>query len=365
MRRRAAIAAGCVLAVLALAFVWWRSTAPAPESGPRTPRAAPVLTDTVRWSAAQTTVEAVGTSRARRSVMLFPAAAGEVKDVLFRPGHPVRAGALLLRLDTRRAELAVAQARVALREAHELLQRYERTGDIGAVSATQIDQGRNAVDAARIALAQAEVDLADRTLRAPFAGHVGLTDIDPGDRIDTTTEIATLDDRAELLIDFVIPEAYVDVVRAGTPITARPWTTGGEPLQGVVETVGTRVDPQQRSVELRARVANPGAQALPGLSFRVALELPGRRLPVLPEAAIVWGGEGSALWKVHDGKAMRVPAVIVQRRQGEVLVDAPLKEGDRVVVEGVQRLREGMPLDIVDAAPNGPAAGASARGAPR
>lgn len=349
IRRRAGALVAALLLLAALAFgVRLRTPAPAGDERPRTPRAAPVIVEPVRFSTALTTVEAVGSARALRSVLLFPAAAGEVRQVLFRPGQQVKAGAPLLRLDTRRAELAVAQARVALQNARDLLRRYERTGDIGAVSATQVDQGRTAVEAARIALAQAEVDLADRTLRAPFGGHIGFSDIDTGDRVEPGTQIATLDDRSELLIDFSVPEAYVDVVRAGREIVAEPWTTGGQALQGVVETVGTRIDPQQRSFAVRARVANPGAAALPGLSFRIALNLPGRRLPALPEAAIVWGGEGSALWTVQDGKAVRVPAVIVQRRQGEVLVDAPLKEGELVVVEGVQRLREGMPVTWVD-----------------
>lgn len=355
-----------LLALLALALWWWQREparpAPRTDGPPAEPRAAPVLVEPVRFAVAQSRIEAVGTARARQSVLLYPPSTGEVREVLFRAGQQVRAGAPLLRLDSRREELAVAQAQVRLREAQELLQRYERTGDVGAVSESQIDQGRTAVEAARIALAQARVALADRTLRAPFSGHIGFTDLDPGDRVQLDTLVATLDDRGELLIDFTVPEAYLGALRAGQGLGATPWN-GGPALQGRIDTVGTRVDAQQRSVAVRARVANPRAEVLPGSSFRVAMELPGRRLPVLPEAAIVWGGSGSALWQVRDGRAVRVPATIVQRREGEVLVDAALAEGDRVVVEGVQRLREGLPVAPQEAQPA--TAGAPEAGAAR
>lgn len=310
-------------------------------------RPAPVIVQPVKFEVADLRIEAVGTARARRAVVLHPAAAGEVTAVRFRAGQRVRAGDVLLQLDARRERLAVEQARVGLREAQDLLRRYERTGDIGAVSESQIEQARTAVASARIELSQAEVALADRTVRAPFAGHVGFTDLDPGDRVQTDTEITTLDDRDELLVDFTLPEVHLGALRAGLHLLARPWgESAGEPLAGVVDTLGTRVDPQSRNVAVRARLANPGGAVLPGRSFRIEIALPGRRLPSLPEAAIVWGNEGSALWRVRDGRAARLPAVIVQRREGVVLVDAALKEGDPVVVEGVQRLRDGLPVQV-------------------
>ena len=326
-------------------FGWYAKTEnETPARTGRAAPAAPVIVAPVRFDTALDVVEAVGTARALRSVELHPAAAGEVRSVGFSPGQKVAAGDVLLELDSRRAELAVSQARVALKRARELLARYERTGKIGAVSETQVDEARTAVDAARLALAQAQVDLDDRTLEAPFDGHVGFTELDPGDRVGIDTVVATLDDRSALLIDFAVPEAYLGTIEAGRPLTARPWNTESVPMAGVVDAVGTRVDARTRSLPVRARVPNPDGSVLPGLGFRVAIELEGRRLPVIPEAAVVWGGEGSALWKIEDGLAKRVPATIVKRRRGEVLVDAPLAPGELIVIEGVQRLREGLPV---------------------
>jgi multidrug efflux pump subunit AcrA (membrane-fusion protein) len=77
------------------------------------------------------------------------------------------------------------------------------------------------------------------------------------------------------------------------------------------------------------------------MSFAVVMTLTGRSYPSVPEVAVQWGGDGSFLWAVRDGHAVRVDVAILQRQDGEVLVDAPLETGDLVVVEGVQRMREG------------------------
>lgn len=317
------------------------------EDPPRETPDAPVIVEKIGLSDEQVRVEAVGTARARQSVMLIAAAAGEVSKVLFSPGDKVAAGAPLVELDARRERLAVERAEVEVRNNRQLLARYERIKNTGAVSESQIDEVRTALDGSQIELKQAQVALADRTVRAPFAGHVGLSDLDPGDRIDTTTEIAPFDDRAMILVDFPVPEAFIAQIVPGTPITAEPWTTGGAPEKGEVQHVGSRIDPVDRSFTVRAAFDNEDDSIRPGMSFRMIIDIAGRAHPFIPEASILWGGEGSYLWAVRDGKAVRVPAVIIERREGRVLVDAALREGETVVVEGVQRLREGTPVEIV------------------
>jgi RND family efflux transporter MFP subunit len=316
---------------------------------------APVLVQPAETVHARANLVSVGTARALRSVMLHPAASGEVVAVTFDPGDRVEKGAALVELDARRERLAVEAAEVEVRNAEQLLARYERIKNTGAVSESQIDEVRASLDAARIELKQARVALVDRTVRAPFAGYVGVTDVDPGDRIDPATEIAPFDDRSTVLIDFEVPEAYLGRIEEGTTVTAQSWTAGGETETGRVQHLGSRIDPADRTFTVRAAFDNADDTARPGMSYRISLNLEGRSYPFIPEASILWGGEGSYLWAVREGKAARVPAVIVERREGHVLVDADLRDGDLIVVEGVQRLREDGPVEVVngqwDAAP--------------
>jgi RND family efflux transporter MFP subunit len=114
--------------------------------------------------------------------------------------------------------------------------------------------------------------------------------------------------------------------------------------------IDSRVDPQTRTFTLRAHVDNANDNLRPGMSFRIVMTLEGRRYPFVPEAALQWGGDGAYVWAVRDGKATRVSATIVQRREGKILLDASLPEGIPVVVEGVQRMREGQVVhNVADA----------------
>ena len=316
----------------------------APGSSART---APVrvIAEPVTFERERTRVEAVGTSRALRSIQLFPAASGEVVAVNFEPGQLVRAGDLLVELDSRDQKLAVELARVQLKDAERLYARYEATGSSGAVLPTEIDAAATRVEAARIELGRAQVALDDRYIRAPFDGHVDVTEVDPGDRIDSSTAITTLDDRTSLLVSFDVPEVMVGELDKGTEVAVTAWNRSSTEVKGTVVEVGSRINPNTRTFNVRATVDNDDDALRPGMSFRVVVDVAGREYAVVAETAVKWGANGAYIWLVREGRAQRVPVNIIQRRQGRALIDADLGTSDDVVVEGVQRLRDGSEVD--------------------
>ncbi|MDX1594813.1 MAG: efflux RND transporter periplasmic adaptor subunit [Gammaproteobacteria bacterium] len=345
--------AGAVLLGL-LAVACGGPAEPVPATDRQAPgaRATPVIAAEVETRAEETRVEAVGTSRAVRSVTLYPASDGEVIEVGFRPGERVEKGAELLRLEHRDQSLAVELARVRVADAERRLNRLRGMQASGAVTRADFDDAISALESARIELQRARVALDDRTMVAPFTGHVGISEIEPGDRVDTDTPVVTLDDRSALLVRFEIPEVLIGRLREGTPISVEPWTTRGNPSEGSVVDVDSRIDPQARTFVARARVDNAADRLRPGMSFRVRLVLKGQDYPVVPEVAVQWGGDGAYVWRIVDGRAERIGVRIVQRLQGRVLVDAPLAAGDQVVSEGVQRMREGMEVSFLADDPN-------------
>jgi RND family efflux transporter MFP subunit len=306
-----------------------------------------VLTHQVQWQSQATVVEAVGTSRALQSVTLYPEVNGEVDAVLFKTGEEVQAGQPLVRLDARDQQLAVELAAVELADAQRLYGRYKRSEGAGAVTESTLDEAKSAVDRARIALARARVNLTYRTITAPFRGHLGMTELDAGARVDPSTAVVSLDDRSKLLVTFTVPELFYGQVVPGQLLEVSTWNNGSERNQGEVIEVDSRVDPQTRSFTVRARVPNPEDRLRPGMSFRVTLQLAGDEYPLIPEVALQWGGDGAYLWAIQDGRAQRVAATIVQRLAGQILVDARLPPGSIVVTEGVQRLREGQRVEDV------------------
>lgn len=301
-----------------------------------------VIVEPLQFGTAETRVEAVGTSRAVQSVAVHPRTSGEVVAVNFEPGQPVEAGDVLVALDRRDEELAVELAEVRLQDAERLYERYQRAGDTGAVLPTTLDAARTAVEAARIELGRARVALDYRTIKAPFSGYVGITDVDPGDRVNPDTMITTLDDRSALLVSFDVPEVLVGDLSVGDEVEVSTWQSRQPAAYGMVVDIGSRIDPVTRTFVARAWVENESDKLRPGMSFRVGLNLEGTPYPVIAETGVQWGADGAYVWSVEDRRARRVPVTIIQRQQGQILVDGELAEGDLIVVEGVQRVRDGI-----------------------
>lgn len=304
------------------------------------------IVEPLQFENVRTRVEAVGTSRALRSIELHPATSGEVTAVNFEPGQRVSKGDVLVRLDDREERLAVQLAKVRLKDAERLYDRYQRSADSGAVLPTTIDAARTAVESARIELDRAEVALDYRTIEALFDGYVGITEVDPGDRVNPDTLITTLDDRSALLVTFEVPESVTGDLVVGDDVEVATWNSRSPTAFGEVVDIGSRIDPLTRTFVARARVDNEADALRPGMSFRVSLNLEGTPYPVVAETGVQWGADGAYIWSVVDGKARRVPVSVIQRQQGQVLVDGNLQEGDLIVVEGIQRLRDGVDVNF-------------------
>lgn len=307
----------------------------------------PVVAQEVRFLPEVSQVEAIGTARAATSAELFPETAGRVTRVLFGAGDYVREGAPLVQLDDRAERLEVEAARVAVREADQLLARYRRIEDTGAISDSQIEAGETALAAARIALRQAQTDLADRTVRAPFSGHVGLTEIDVGDRVDDATPITQIDRRDTLYVDFPAPEEVFANLDPGDSVEVTPFSEPDRSITAQVIATDNRVSRESRDFIVRAAIPNREDRLRPGMSFRVQFTRSGTTRAAVPEEAIVWGGEGSFLFLVREGKAVRVPVTITSRREGRAFVDGRIARDDRVIVEGVQKVRDGQDIRLV------------------
>lgn len=310
-------------------------------------RAQQVIFEPVSWQPKETVIEAVGTSRARQTAVLYSQVSDEVTAVLFEGGDRVEQGQRLVQLDDRDERLAVALAEVHVADAERLYQRYVDSKGAGAVTESALDTAKSDLDQARISLQRARVSLDNHLISAPFAGVMGLTDIDPGARVTPAMPIATIDDRATLLVTFDVPEAYHGQLKNGQEVSLSTWSANGPQYRGVVRAIGSQIDPQARTYSVRAAVDNAHDQLRPGMSFRVKLMLGDGRYPAVPELALQWGGDGAFVWTVDGGKAKRVSASVVKRVEGSVLISADLDEGMMVVTEGMHRVREGQAIEAM------------------
>ncbi len=315
-----------------------------------------VLVEPANATPDKVVVRAIGTGEARRSATIYSKSAGEVVAVAFRSQDRVKAGQELLRLDDSHQQIAVRLAKVEVKDATRQLHRLEKLAPSGTASQARLETAQTALETANLRLDQAEQDLDDRVVYAPFDGVVGLTDIERGDRITTSTQITTLDDRSEILVEFDLPEEYAGRLKVGDPVSVRPWTMPDQRFAGTISQLGSRIDVVSRTLRVEATIPNTEDVIRPGTSFEVELTFTGKPYPSVREVAVLWSRDGAYLWRAvsktgKDGKAQdraeKVFVSIVRRDRGRILVDGPVNADDRIIVEGVQSLRPNQKVEAI------------------
>lgn len=301
------------------------------------------------------TIEALGTARARESVILTAKVSETVRRVGFDSGDVVRAGDVIVDLSGGQQLASLEEVRASFQEAERQLARGQELAQTKIISESQIDTLRATRDAARARMDVVRAQLSDRVITAPFDGILGLRRVSPGSLVTPGTEIATLDDISVIKLDFNVPERYLAVVSKGQDIAAHSETWPDRDFAGTVASVDSRVDPVTRSVTVRAEIPNPDRLLRPGMLLSVRLYREPRSAIVVPEMAVVQVGSESFVYRVTDGQtAERVRVTLGSRRQGEVEIASGLSVGDTIVTEGSVKLRDG---SRVAAAPAAAAAG--------
>ncbi len=311
-------------------------------------REVPVVVERVRTMANDVTIEAIATARAKRSVTLYPETTGEIVQLKLSAGERVKRGDVILKLNTQLAVLEVDLARTKFAAAQKKLERAETLRDSNVNTGAQVEDATNLAAQAKLELEQAEESLRERTLTAPFDGVVGIPGVELGDRVTPETSIVTLDDRSALFVEVEVPEQYLSRLSLDQKVSARTPSFDDIAFEGLVAEIDSRVDPVTRAMMVRAALGNDTDTLRPGMSFAIELSLPGKTYPSVPELAVQWRSGESFVWVVRNGEARRLVVRSVKRLNSFMLVDGEIAPGDLVVVEGVQRLREGIPVSFTE-----------------
>lgn len=298
-----------------------------------------VATKPVAMAVVNDRLNAIGDGEAIRTVTVTPYATGNLTEVLVQSGDRVEQGQVIARLDNDEQKIAADQARVALESAQQKLKRVENLRS--SMSVAELQDAQTALKAAELALRNAELTLRRRDITAPYGGVVGIISVNAGDYVTTSSAIARIDDRSEILVDYWVPERFATSVRVGGEVTATAVARPGETFTGAVQAIDNRIDQESRTLRVRARIENPEDLLRAGMSFQVTMRFEGDLYPSVDPLSVQWSADGSYIWRVKGEKVERVPVHIVQRNPDKVLVKAALAEGDQVVTEGLQTLRPG------------------------
>ncbi|WP_113912928.1 efflux RND transporter periplasmic adaptor subunit [Roseovarius dicentrarchi] len=317
----------------------------APGAAGRSARApaTSVVTAPLEFRPYTSVLNAIGTASALRSVDVVSNTAGTVTEANLAANRAVEAGEVLLRFDARTEAFNLEIAQANLDQARDTLSRYERlsASNNSTVTDVTLTDARVAVRLAEAAVGLAQVDLEDRTIRAPISGQLGLSDIGVGDVLANDSVIATIDQSETLVVEFELPERTIGLLAGAREVLASTPTFRGRVFRGEITSFDSRIDSITRSVTVKARIDNSDGILWPGMTFSVRLTQQSAPLPSLPATAITWSREGSGIYIDVDGTAQRLPVTLLFRRNDTVWIDAEIEAGTMVVTEGAQKLRSG------------------------
>ena len=280
-------------------------------------------------------LDTVGSLRADESVVVSPEVAGRITRIHFREGGSVNAGDPLFSLDGDSARAALAEAQANLANSRSAAARAEQLIDQQLIARSDYDtlRAQQAVDAARVA--SARTALSKMTLRAPVAGQVGLREVSVGDYVSAGQDLVTLVRIDPIEVDFSVPETELQRLRPGQRLQLQVDAFPGETFGGEVVAIDPVIDVDSRSVQVRARIANPDGQLRPGQFARLQLQARNQDTALLiPEQALMQQGEERFVYTVVDGKASRVVVQTGARVPGMVEVTSGLQAGDVVITAG-------------------------------
>ena len=310
-------------------------------------------------------IRVLGVARGRRSVNITSSTSELITRVLFTDGQRVAAGAPLVELQAREEDAGIIEARAQVAQAQRQYDRYKTLADQGIAPRVTAEDAETSLATARASLNAAQARRGDRLIRAPFAGVLGLSSVTAGTLVNPGGVITTLDDIDVVRVDFPVPERYLGVLRAGTPIRATIDAYGDEVFNGRIALIDTRINEQTRAVTARAEIPNPGYRIRPGMAVRVAVQQGQRTAPAAPEAAVQYEGDGAFVYRIAKGErgftAQRVEVETGSVEGGFVEIISGLNAGDRIVGSGLNRIQPGAPVSV---AGQGGGRGGAGRAAP-
>ncbi len=321
--------------------------------------AAPQVVSTIQAALSdwRPSIQSTGTLRAVRGADLSAQAAGVVDEIAFDSGSEVPAGKVLLRLKPNDDYAKLQQLQAAAELAEQTYERDREQFAAQAISQSNIDTDVSTLKSARAQVAAQQALIEEKIVRAPFAGRLGIRQVDLGQYLTAGTAVVTLQALDPILIDFYVPQQALSRLRIGQHVTAAIDTFPGEQFSGSVESINSKVDPGSRNVQVRASFHNADKRLVPGMFANVQI-LADENSPLitLPQTAVTYNPYGDTVFIVEQhgvddqGKARYIAqqrfVKLGGTRGDQVAVLSGIKAGEVVVTSGQIKLRNGSSVTV-------------------
>ncbi|MGR5350567.1 efflux RND transporter periplasmic adaptor subunit [Vibrio mediterranei] len=311
-----------------------------------------VVTEPVAVHQVSQSLSLVGKLEAEQSVVIASEVNGIVDEIRVTANQTVEKGQSLVLLNDDKARAAVAEAKAYVRDQKRILAEFERLVDRNAITKTEIDGQKAAVEIGTARLDAANANLNDLHIEAPFSGTVGLIDFSRGKLVNVGTELLTLDDLSVMQLDLQVPEHYLPMLEKGMVVTARTAAWGTRVFSGKVVALDTRVNRETLNLRVRIHFENEDNRLKPGMLAQARMEFPPIEAPIIPVQALEYSGTKRYVYVVDDNnKAHRTEVFLGARVGNQVVIERGLDIGQRIVVQGIVNMRDGASVKEVESQP--------------
>ncbi len=295
----------------------------------------------------QTTLSAVATLESHRGIVVKTELEGPVVRVVFSSGAEVAAGALLVELDTAREQAQLKGLIAATRLAELSLQRARELRQHETNSAADLDAAEAAFTQAQAAAEQVRVVIEKKHIVAPFAGRLGITQVNPGQFLRVGDPLVQLESLDPIYADFGLPQQDVALVRVGLEVQLVIDAYPRRRFAGTIAAINPRISADTRNLRVRAVLANPEGALRPGMFGRIEVALPGSQpVLVLPATALVHNPYGDSVFVIENGAAQQKIVQSGARRGDLIAITSGLLASEQVVIAGQLKLRNGVPVRV-------------------
>jgi membrane fusion protein (multidrug efflux system) len=316
-----------------------------------------VTADIVRRASWSNTIKATGSLVAVQGVTVSAELSGKIVEINFESGNRVNAGDLLARIDVSAEEAQLRSAEAAAKLAKINLDRNRNLRKNKTVSQADLDTSEASFKQATAQVDNVRAAIAKKTIRAPFAGQLGLRQVNIGEIVNQGTAVVTLQTIDPIYVDFSLPQQQYSVLTPGTEVRVVTDAAPDELFSGHIIAVNPEIDQVTRSVRVRATLTNKGEQLRPGMFANVEVMLPSKQdVLSIPATAVLYAPYGDTVFVVEtkkdeksgqEQKLLRQQIIRLGKARGDfVSVTDGLKEGDTVVTSGVFKMRPNMPVVI-------------------
>jgi len=312
---------------------------------PKSP-AVPVYSDVVESHELAESLSLIGKLQAKQYVSIASEVAAKVTSINVKANQKVKKGQLLITLDNSKSKALLAEAKAYLANEQRTLKDYQRLIKKQAITQTELNAQLSTVTIGKARLLAAQVFVDNHSIIAPFDGTIGLLDFSEGKTVSVGETLLTLDNLSEMTLDLPVPERYLSQVAIGMEVSATSRAWQDQTFIGSVIAIDSRVNPDTLNLRVRLLLDNTDQKLKPGMMMSARMVFKAINEPIIAVQSLEYAGTKRFVYVLGEKNKVERREVILGARIGDqAIIESGLEIGERIVVQGLVNMRDGLTVE--------------------